>query len=98
VAFIDVLVEDSPECAGCARRWKAESAPRRVTWVRFDDALYDVDAMAVEVEDSGSGTSILVYGGDRGVRLTPRAGGPAIVEPFLLLAAEEVEPAGSGSG
>ena len=34
--MVDVLVDETPGCAGCARRWKAETAPRRVTRVRYD--------------------------------------------------------------
>lgn len=42
-------------------------------------------AQAVAVEDSSSGVSTLVYGGDWGLRLTPRGGEP-FGEPYLLLA------------
>ncbi len=43
-------------------------------------------AQAVTVEDSGAGTAMLVYGGDWGLRLTPRGGGEPSGEPYLLLA------------
>lgn len=33
--FIDVLVDETAACAGCAMRWKAESRPRAVVRVRF---------------------------------------------------------------
>ena len=42
-------------------------------------------ARAVPVEDSGAGTSTLLYGGDWGVRLVPRDGGAPFGEPYLLL-------------
>lgn len=42
-------------------------------------------ARAVTVEDSGAGVSTLVYGGDWGLRLTPRDGGAPFGEPYLLL-------------
>jgi hypothetical protein len=43
-------------------------------------------ARAVAVEDSSSGVSTLVYGGDWGLRLTPRGGGEPFGAPYLLLA------------
>ena len=42
-------------------------------------------ARATEVEDSGAGVVTLVYGGDWGLRLTPRDGGAPFGEPYLLL-------------
>ncbi len=47
-------------------------------------------ARAVRVEDSGSGTATLVYGGDWGVRLTPRDGRGAFGEPYLLVDDEAI--------
>jgi hypothetical protein len=47
-------------------------------------------AQAVPVDDSGAGTSLLVHGGARGLRLRPVSGGPAIAEPYLLLADDAV--------
>lgn len=47
-------------------------------------------AWAVPVEDSGAGVSTLVYGGDWGLRLTPRDGREAFGQPYLLLDAEAV--------
>ena len=47
-------------------------------------------AWAAEVEDSGAGTSTLVYGGSRGLRLRPVGGGPSAAEPYLLIAREAV--------
>lgn len=86
--------------AGCDLRFSAAGEPRRVTWVRPEEgeaaAVCGVSgwssagggsvspAFAVPVEDSGAGVSILIYGGDWGLRLTP-PGGPPYGEPFLLL-------------
>ena len=42
-------------------------------------------ARAVPVEDSGAGVATLLYGGDWGLRLTPRDGRAPFGEPYLLL-------------
>ena len=42
-------------------------------------------ARAVSVEDSGAGTATLLYGGDWGIRLTPRDWREPFGEPYLLL-------------
>lgn len=103
--FVEVLVEDSEECAGCAKRWKAESPPREVRSVRYspetgDDVLCAVSghaadgacpATAVTVEDSGGGTAVLIWGGDRGLRLVT-ADGQTFAEPYLLLSPSDVDP------
>ena len=47
-------------------------------------------ALAVAVEDSGAGVATLLYGGDWGLRLTPRDGRPAFGEPYLLLDEEAI--------
>ena len=47
-------------------------------------------AYAVLVEDSGAGVATLVYGGDWGLRLTPRDGRPPFGEPYLLLDEESI--------
>ena len=43
-------------------------------------------AQAVTVEDSDAGVATLVYGGDWGLRLSPRDGSVPFGEPYLLLA------------
>lgn len=102
--FINLFIDPNPNCPeGCDLRFSACGDPRRVTWVRRedgDDSVFDVvgwssagggspcDAWAAPVEDSGAGVSILVYGGDWGLRLTPRDGGDPSGEPYLLLADE----------
>ncbi len=48
------------------------------------------EARAVPVDDSGAGVSLLIYGGDWGLRLTPAAGGEPFGEPYLLLDDEDV--------
>jgi hypothetical protein len=48
------------------------------------------EARAVRVEDSGAGVSTLVYGGDWGLRITPRDGRPPFGEPYLLLSDEDL--------
>ena len=46
-------------------------------------------AMAAPVDDSSAGTSILIYGDGRGLRLRRLDGdGATLAEPYLLLAAE----------
>ena len=47
-------------------------------------------AYAVPVEDSGAGVATLIYGGDWGLRLTPKDGRPPFGEPYLLLDDEAV--------
>ncbi|HWL84456.1 MAG TPA: hypothetical protein VNO21_01570 [Polyangiaceae bacterium] len=48
-------------------------------------------AMAVVVEDSSAGSATLIYGADHGLRLSPEGGGPAVAEPYLLLAAAALD-------
>jgi hypothetical protein len=47
-------------------------------------------ALAVTVDDSGAGVSTLVYGGDWGLRVSPRDGRESFGEPYLLLDAQDV--------
>jgi hypothetical protein len=92
-SFIDVIVESHEELPdGCYQRWKALAPPRPVRRVRLEGAEWEVTAPgastahAAPVEDSSEGTAWLVYGGDRGLRLT-RADVPAapVAEPYLLV-------------
>ena len=97
--FINLFIDPNPNCPeGCDLRFSASGASRPVTWVRREDGtVCDVSgwssrdggsacaAHATPVEDSGAGVSLLVHGGDWGLRLTPRGGGPASGEPYLLL-------------
>jgi hypothetical protein len=99
--YIDVTVEEHEAIPdGCELRFHAVGEPRPVTWVRYEpmvgpDGDYEVtaadgSAWAVPVDDSSAGTSLLIYGGARGLRLRDRAtpGAAEIAEPYLLLAAD----------
>jgi hypothetical protein len=93
---------------GCCMRFKIVSEPRSVGRVRYeaDDSpetrIWLVEspgedgaagaAWAAEVEDSGAGTSTLVFGGPRGLRLRPAEGGDVIAEPYLLLGSDAILP------
>jgi hypothetical protein len=89
---------------GCCMRFKIVSEPRSVRRVRYeaDDPARGLiwlvespgedgsagTAWAAEVEDSGAGTSTLVYGGIRGLRLRPERGDgdqAILAEPYLLI-------------
>jgi hypothetical protein len=102
--YIDVVVEeqdDIPE--GCELRFHAVGESRPVRRVRYEpltgpEAEFEVmaaggqPAMAAPVDDSSAGTSVLIYGDGRGLRLRRIDGGDAapIAEPYLLLAADAV--------
>ncbi len=47
-------------------------------------------AYGITVEDSSAGSSTLVYGGARGLRLRPVGGASVVAEPYLLLADRSV--------
>lgn len=68
-------------------RYEADGAPHVLVWSvespGEDGAV--TAAWAAEVEDSGAGTSTLVYGGSRGLRLRPDGGGAVLAEPYLLI-------------
>ncbi len=57
-----------------------------------------VPATAVTIEDSSSGTAVLVWGGDWGVRLTPRRAGAAGGAREAGAAGEPGEPFGAPEG
>jgi hypothetical protein len=98
--YVNLFIDPNPNCPeGCDLRFSACGDARPVAWVRREDGtVCDVagwssrgggtpcPAFATPVEDSGAGVSILVHGGDWGLRLTPRDGGPPAGEPYLLLA------------
>ncbi len=91
---------------GCCMRFKIVSEPRSVRRVLYEAdrppgrRIWAVDspgedgsagaAWAAEVEDSGAGTSTLVYGGARGLRLRPDDGGDVIAEPYLLIGSDAI--------
>lgn len=99
--FVDVMIEEHeglPE--GCSQRFRAQGAGApvsRISW-ESDDGVrgaWDVFAasedgaanvaMAYPVDDSSAGTSILIVGGDRGLRLVAREQGVTVLEPYLLV-------------
>ena len=100
-AFVTVHVEEHevlPE--GCSQRFRATGEERVVHHVAYEpeDAgagTWEVrgqradgtttPAIARPVDDSSAGTSILVVGGDHGLRLTSTTG-QVIAEAYLLLA------------
>ena len=105
--YIDVVVEEHdalPE--GCELRFHAVGEVRAVRRVRYepltgpegdfvvvaagaDDG--ESGAQAVPVDDSGAGTSTLVFGGARGLRLRRVDGrGETVAEPYLLLADDAI--------
>lgn len=86
-------------------RFKAVGSPRAVRRVRLDEsdgpgAEWTVEscgesgefglAHGVTVEDSSAGSSMLIYGGVRGLRLRSAADGSVVAEPYLLLAERAV--------
>jgi hypothetical protein len=102
--YIDVVVEEQEEIPeGCELRFHAVGEARPVTRVRYEPLIgpegeYEVSAaggqpaMAAPVDDSGAGTSVLVYGDGRGLRLRRLDGSGAapIAEPYLLLADDAI--------
>ena len=89
--YTEISVEASENCPMSAHQvFKNLSEPVRLSMLRLyeggpEPALYHVtgwsssgspcDAFAVRVEDSGSGSAFLVYGGDWGIRLRPAGSG-----------------------
>lgn len=86
---------------GCSMRFRAEGEGRPVERVDYESETgvggafrvegrgpegAPVRATAFVVNDSSAGTSILVVGGERGLRLTSLATGETFAEPYLLLA------------
>ncbi|HLK89393.1 MAG TPA: hypothetical protein VKZ18_05850 [Polyangia bacterium] len=103
--FIDVVVEEQEELPeGCELRFHAVGDPRPVSRVRYEpltggpEADYEVTAagggpaLAARVDDSSAGTSVLVYGDARGLRLRRSDGTPGvpIAEPYLLLSDDAI--------
>jgi len=108
IKYVDVVVEEHEEIPdGCELRFHAVGEPREVRRLRYEplvgpDGEFDVIAVdaagserpahVVPVDDSGAGTSLLVYGGARGLRLrrTGAPAEPAVAEPYLLLSDDSV--------
>ena len=99
--FVTVLVEEHEALPdGCVQRFRATGDAREVRHVAWEPEdgeagtwavrgqLADgtsTPALARPVDDSSAGTSILVVGGDHGLRLTSSTGEEAAVA-YLLLA------------
>jgi hypothetical protein len=96
--FIDVFVDandNAPEGAGL--RFKAEGGSDPVAAVELEGVWCAVagwssagggsatGARVAVVEDSGSGTALLIYGDDWGVRVTPGDGAAPWGDAYLLL-------------
>jgi hypothetical protein len=102
--YIDVVVEEQEEIPeGCELRFHAVGEARPVTRIRYEpltgpEGDFEVTAgsgapaMAAPVDDSSAGTSVLIYGDARGLRLRrlDDAGAAAFAEPYLLLAPDAI--------
>ena len=99
--YIDIYVDPHDAIPdGASLRYKAENTPQTVRQVRYEsddglDGVWTISSRAddgqessaywVTVEDSGAGTSALVYGGDHGLRLRHEQDGSEVAEAYLLL-------------
>lgn len=99
--FVNVQVEEHDELPdGCCLRFRAQGEGRRVTEVAYESengtgGTWRIEgrasdgaitpATAFEVDDSSAGTSLLVVGGDHGLRLTSITTGETVAEAYLLL-------------
>lgn len=101
--FIEIFVEADDEIPqDCVQRFQAIGEPRRVIRIRYepDDGPMGIfrvfgrggtrEAFAVDVDDSGEGTSTLIFSEGAGLRLEREGSDETIAEPFLLLAATAV--------
>jgi hypothetical protein len=67
-----------------------ERIPCDVTGWSSENGGSPCPAQAIPVEDSGGGVAMLIYGGDWGLKLTPRDGSAPFAEPYLLVSAESI--------
>ncbi len=95
---------DCEECALRFKLEDEPRVVRAVMWYGDDDRPVACDvigwssagggtaiaAMGATVEDSSSGVATLVWGGDWGLRLTPRDGRPPFAESHLRVAPDDV--------
>lgn len=104
--FITVLVEEHDAVPdGFCARFHAVGEQRPVTILRcapeggtpglwrveaLDEDEQSGEAQAVPVDDSGAGVTLLVYGGEYGLRLTPVDGGAPVRVPYLMLDTDAV--------
>lgn len=105
-AFIDVSVEPHEELPdGCSMRFKAHGGERPAARVRYESedgvgGEWLVEAVqadgsrgparAAPVDDSSAGSSMLVFGGTHGLRLTSVETGAVVAEAYLLLSAGSI--------
>ena len=84
--------EDEPRPARAVRFHGDDDLPLEcdVTGWSSADGGSAVPALACTVEDSSSGSAILVWGGDWGLRLAPRDGRPAFGESHLRLSPHDI--------
>jgi hypothetical protein len=101
MAIVDVEVEEHDALPdGCFQRFHALAAPRPVQRFRDEGRARRVEgrdgedrataAWTAPVDDSGAGTTWLVWGGARGVRVFDEAGAMLEAAPYLLLAADAI--------
>jgi len=100
-SFVNVQVEEHEALPdGCCLRFRAQTEGRPIARVAYESeagtaGIWTVagrtaedgpaPALAFEVDDSSAGTSLLVVGGERGLRLTSEATGEIVAEAYLLL-------------
>lgn len=106
--FVSVQVEEHPELPeGCSLRFRAQDNGRAITRVAWESedgvaGIWSVEsassdgsrgrATAFAVDDSSAGTSILIVGGDHGLRLVSSETGETAAAPYLLVSRDSVEP------
>jgi hypothetical protein len=99
--FVSVDVEEHDALPdGCCLRFRAHGEGRTIERVSYESETGTsgtwtvagrtadgaaAPATAFEVDDSSAGTSLLVVGGEHGLRLTSVVTGETIAEPYLLL-------------
>ncbi len=106
--YIDDVVEEHEELPeGCELRFHAVGPSRPVARIRYEPmtgpdgdfavhAAGGAPALATPVDDSSAGTSVLITGDARGLRLRRLDTGgdsgaePAIAEPYLLLSPDSI--------
>jgi hypothetical protein len=104
--YIDVEVEEHPDLPeGCEMRFHAVGDTRVIRRIRYEPlvgvegefeikAASGAPARAAAVDDSGAGTSVLIYGDVRGLRLRrltdTASSGEVIAEPYLLLTEDSI--------
>lgn len=104
--YVEIYVEPHEALPdGASLRCKAESKPERIYQVNYEtddgeDGVWnltspdsdgrDVGVYQVLVEDSGSGTSALIFGDEYGLRLTHDTSERMVAEPYLLLDPDDV--------